>query len=635
MAQWHWWKSVFSRPFVLVAMLIALVLMATLQYSWADRVSVSERERMHANLRAGLERLSEDFDRELARAYLTFQMDASTLRDAAWDRYAQRYDLWQATAPYADLVEQVFLVEVYDHGRLHLMRFDPETRRFAQTAWPQALRPLEERFKEAYLALPENSPNTSQSVPKPVAEDVSALVIPISRIWMLSDQQTDINADLIYGDALAPQTRRSCWQCQWTAPSVSLSAYTIVLLDQQYLTTQFIPALVQRYFASGGTLDYHVAIVSRSDPRTVVYRSGDDVPVANITSGDETATIFNVRLDELSRMLIDNAARQQPDGVKSGSQTERLAIGILGREADTTGHWQITLTHREGSLEAAVANLRTRNLAISFGTLLLLALGVLITVMASQRAQRLAQQQIEFVAGVSHEFRTPLAVICSASENLADGVVRDAQHARRYGALIHDEGRRLTVMVEQALEFAGAQSGRQIYDMRATDVACVVEAALAACQAAFEKSGTTIRMRITPNLPLVLADAAALQRSLQNLLTNAVKYGGASPRIELDVDLRTANRRSELQIMVRDHGPGIASPDLPHIFEPFYRGREVAASSIHGSGLGLSLVKHIVTAHGGQIDVHSTPERGTTFTVRLPCLPADDTATASVPQVST
>src|SRR6185436_18484047 len=97
-----------------------------------------------------------------------------------------------------------------------------------------------------------------------------------------------------------------------------------------------------------------------------------------------------------------------------------------------------------------------------------------------RRAQALAERQIEFVAGVSHELRTPLSVICSAAENLADGVVDNREPIKRYGTLIRDEGRRLTDMVEQVLEFAGAQSGRKNYELRPLEPEHVIDDALTA-----------------------------------------------------------------------------------------------------------------------------------------------------------
>src|SRR5204862_2060548 len=126
---------------------------------------------------------------------------------------------------------------------------------------------------------------------------------------------------------------------------------------------------------------------------------------------------------------------------------------------DDQGAWIVRARHREGSLDSIVARSRRRNLAISLGVLGLLGASFLLIIASAQRQQRLARQQMEFVAAVSHELRTPLAVIRSAGENLADGVVADSAQMKRYGALVETEGRRLTAMVDRIMEFAGITSG--------------------------------------------------------------------------------------------------------------------------------------------------------------------------------
>ena len=123
---------------------------------------------------------------------------------------------------------------------------------------------------------------------------------------------------------------------------------------------------------------------------------------------------------------------------------------------------------------------------------------------------------------------------------------------------------------------------------------------------------------LEPGLPPVKADRAALRRAVLNLLQNAIKYGGDSPRIGLRVTSVRASGRPEVRIAVEDHGLGIAPGDRDRIFEPFVRGEEAQARQIRGSGLGLSLVKRIVEAHSGRISVTSTPGEGSTFVIGLP-----------------
>jgi signal transduction histidine kinase len=293
---------------------------------------------------------------------------------------------------------------------------------------------------------------------------------------------------------------------------------------------------------------------------------------------------------------------------------------MAGRDA--AGAWRLVVKHRAGSLEAAVASVRRRNLAISFGILSLLGVSVGLIMLSSRRAQRLATQQMEFVAGVSHELRTPLAVIYSAAENLADGVIDDRDQIKRYGGLIRDEGRRLTGMVEQVLEFAGAQSGRQSYELRATELNQVIEDAITACHMQLAEGDFEIERKIAASLPMVKADSGALGRAIQNLLGNAMKYSVGSRWIGLSVGSAPTANGEEVQIKVSDRGLAIATSEQDRIFEPFYRGREARAAQIHGNGLGLSLVKHIMTAHGGRVSVESKIGQGSVFILHLPILAA-------------
>jgi signal transduction histidine kinase len=251
---------------------------------------------------------------------------------------------------------------------------------------------------------------------------------------------------------------------------------------------------------------------------------------------------------------------------------------------------------------------------LSFGVLLLLTASMIMLMISAQRAQRLARRQIEFVAGVSHELRTPLTVISSAAENLADGVVAEQDRIKQYGKLIKVESERLADMVEQALEFAGAQSGQRKFNLRPVDVGELVGRALTACRLQIEDGGFTVETAIAPIQ--VNADSAALTRALQNLISNAVKYSGDNRWIGIRAGL--AVNGTDVEIAVEDHGLGIASSELPHVFEPFYRAQVSVEAQIHGSGLGLSLVKHIVEAHGGRVSVNSTLDQGSTFTLHLP-----------------
>jgi signal transduction histidine kinase len=292
------------------------------------------------------------------------------------------------------------------------------------------------------------------------------------------------------------------------------------------------------------------------------------------------------------------------------------------------GRWRLLVQHASGSLETAVASVRRRNLGLSFGMLLLLSVSVSLLAAASRRAHRLAEQQMEFVAGVTHELRTPVAVIRSAAENLSHGVVGNSDRVKRYGAMIESEARRLGEMIESVLQYAGLESSASLGNTAAVAPAEIIDAAVDTAIATAGGAGAlNVQRDIAPDLPNVIGDAAALRSAIQNLVANAVKYGGADRWVGVRAEYVTG-RRPEICITVSDHGAGIPPADLPHIFEPFYRGSDAVAGQVHGNGLGLSLVRRIAIAHGGRVAVSSKPNAGTTFTLVLPVAPPQSRSSA-------
>lgn len=237
-------------------------------------------------------------------------------------------------------------------------------------------------------------------------------------------------------------------------------------------------------------------------------------------------------------------------------------------------------------------------------------------------ALKLAKLQMDFVASVSHELRTPLTVISASAQNIADGVVEEKEQLARYGAVIRNHTRQLTELVNQILSFASTREGRTHYILRPQTVEQLFESVLRNTREVVQEAGFTIETSVEPTLPEVVGDASALSQCLQNLLGNAVKYGGNHRRINLRACLHKSEdpRLEEIRISVEDHGIGIDGADLPHIFEPFYRSPAVAAAQIHGTGLGLPLAKSIAEAMGGKITVVSKIGVGSVFTLHLPVL---------------
>jgi signal transduction histidine kinase len=322
-----------------------------------------------------------------------------------------------------------------------------------------------------------------------------------------------------------------------------------------------------------------------------------------------------IRRKERQLPVAASTAGDKPDIIKfeaTGSGMPRIiqSGGMTGAE----GRWILNVQHTDGSLENFITNTRRKNLAVSFGILSLLAASVVLIFLSARRAQMLARKQLDFVSAVSHEFRTPLAVIYSAGENLTDGVVSSGNQVALYGNLIKREGKKLSAMVEQILEFAGARSGQRKYDFRETDVPGVVEKAVSECHNLISDKGFAVETEIEENLPKISADATALSYTIQNLITNAVKYSNGNKWIKVSA----ASGGGQIKIAVEDRGIGISPKDLSNIFTPFFRAKTVVDAQIHGNGLGLSLVKQTVEAHGGKILVDTKAGEGSRFTICLP-----------------
>lgn len=257
---------------------------------------------------------------------------------------------------------------------------------------------------------------------------------------------------------------------------------------------------------------------------------------------------------------------------------------------------------------------------ISLAGLLALALigGVTLALRAADRAVKLSKMKSDFVSNVSHELRTPVASIRVFGELLRMGRARDADKVREYGEHIESEGRRLTRLIDNILDFSRIESGRKEYRFADGDIREVVGGVIDTFEVRLAEEGVRIVLEAPDGpLPALRIDADAIAQALQNLLDNAVKYSGDSK--EVVVTLKPEGDR--VAIAVRDFGIGIEREEQRRIFERFHRVGTNLVHDVKGSGLGLSIVHHIVKAHGGQVTVVSEPGKGSTFTMRLPVAP--------------
>lgn len=250
-------------------------------------------------------------------------------------------------------------------------------------------------------------------------------------------------------------------------------------------------------------------------------------------------------------------------------------------------------------------------LALALGTT---AFGISLLLRDVRREGRLASLQSQFVSSVSHELKTPLTAIRMYAESLALGWTQDSAERQDYLETIVGESERLGRLLDNVLDFSKIEQGTRRYWMEPTSLAAVVQQAARAFSFLLERRGFTLDLRLDPDVPSVMADPDAMEQAVLNLLQNAMKYAGESRSIEI-VLKRDGGYAA---IGVIDHGLGIREEDQRRIFEKFVRVESPDHSRIPGAGLGLTIVHHIVEAHGGRIDVESRPGEGSAFWIRLP-----------------
>jgi signal transduction histidine kinase len=231
-----------------------------------------------------------------------------------------------------------------------------------------------------------------------------------------------------------------------------------------------------------------------------------------------------------------------------------------------------------------------------------------------QRDVQLAEMRSQFVSSVSHELKTPLTAIRMFAETLRIRPASQVVSREEYLDTILNESERLSRLVDNVLDFSKIEQGRKLYRLQPISIDAVMDTVLRAAHYPLQQAGVTLKVAAGEELPLVNADADALQQAVLNLVMNAMKYSGERKEIEIE----TRREDGVVVIGVRDYGIGIPVEYQGRIFERFYRVPSAENQGVPGAGLGLTLVAHIAKAHGGEVTVESTPGTGSLFALRLP-----------------
>ena len=566
-----WSKRSAMELGAILGMVAVVCTLAVLQYRWTGEISRSEQQRLKGNLTTSVRGFEQEFSYDIERLCEAFEIDPEVAPASLGNLVVRQQSAWERVASRPALLARVDIWKL-EEGHASFESFEASGRHLAEASLPARLDSLHQYLERQAQLLNARVIGDREALyyPWTFQGPAPALVRPIFHV---------VNARDMY---------------------VQLQGFLILEFNEEFLEQQYVPELVVRHFGEPGLMSFGVAVRTIKAPNRTIYTTNANSGVSN-SAPDAAVNLFDSVAEEARRR---------------GHAPLQAAIG--------SEQWQLVVQDPAGSVDVGVAQWRRRNLAISFGLLAILAGTMVLLFSVARRAERLAKLQMEFVAGVSHELCTPLAVINSAAENIVDGVVEGAAQVQQYGAMIREQGRRLERLVDEVLLFAAGRFGRSGYDLRPTEVVPILEQSLAASEAMLRDAGFTFQKEISPQLPFVIADSEALSKCVENLVSNAMKYSGENRWVALRAVCATRQGLAEVQISVEDRGIGISPADLPHVFEPFYRAQSVRDGQIRGVGLGLYLVKRMMEAMGGHVSVSSRPFKGSVFTLHLPVFDSAD-----------
>ncbi len=579
--RWRAWLAWASLS--LLALLCGLL--AVLQYRWIGEISDAERTRLREALQLRLAALSHAFNEEITAACSALEPPSAEIAQAGIERaYAVQYQLWKQS--HEPLFQRIGLA-IPGGEEVRLLLLDQNTGQFAPADWPDAWAAVHERLARRGAGGPA----------APSSRNPALLELPR------------------FGPAGQP-------------PAPPERDWLLLELNLDYMRRTVLPRYLQRYLGERGTLEYDAEVVPANGASDPIFRSEPHPPQAVSSRPDAWVELLETRGPGFGGRGRGAARGSGPDREPPVRKLERRVFRLAESGPfppdGGQGRWRLYVRHRAGSLDVLVAATRRRNLAVSAGILGLILATVAALVRLSRRAHRLAELQMNFVAGVSHELRTPLTVIRTAAFNLRGRLAARPEQVEKYGALIQSESEKLTLLVEQVLRFAGSQAGHVIRSREPVALEKLVDDGLRTIDSAGGKPSLVIEKRLEPALPMLLADELSLRHVLQNLVDNALKHGAdGNDWIGIFASAVEDETGTYVEIRVADHGPGIPVDEQRHIFDPFFRGRRALEDQIHGTGLGLNLVKRIVEAHGGTIRVESAPARGTEFIIRIPAAPPE------------
>jgi signal transduction histidine kinase len=608
-------------PLVLSGMVGLLAVLAFLQYRWTNEATAASEMRIGAELESLMMKWHGDLYGEFSAICTAMQVGPDSGARDSWNDYLERYVEWNNALPHEtlpnvyrnpDLVQSVYIWDTNLDAQPQLFRLNEDRKKIEIAEVPQPLKTLLARLRA-------HSASLSTSL----------------RVWQLPREEEHNQSE--FGPvASSPEVvANTGWQFDENVPAIvhpifqrdgkSLNSqshvdWMVIVLDLDALRKRILPDLATRYFGGLEGLDYKVAVVAKSAQPEVIYSSDPGFGTRDVETADASLNIFrspeNSAQDRIRQSRNTRSLRSREWHNFYGS----VWFPVIEYDSHPSP-WILVIQRRAGPLQEVINGVREKNLAVSAFVLLLLALTMTLLTAAGIRAQKFSKLQMDFIASVSHELRTPLTAIFSAAENIRDGVIRDNTDFADYGSMVMGQSRQLMEYVDRILLFASIRSGKDRYNIRPLQISEILQRVRRNMASLIIEQSCIIEEVIEPGLPRVFGDLLAVCSCLENLITNAIKYGGIDRRVRISACLQTTENGKEVAISIQDRGIGIHSSELRQIFEPFYRSPEATLAQIPGTGLGLSVCKHLAEAMGGRLSVISEVGVGSVFTLHL--LPAD------------
>jgi signal transduction histidine kinase len=616
---------------ILSGMSSLLIIVAGLQYRWTKQLSEATEARIGSTLQPLMIGWQLDLYGGLSAICVALQVGPDSGAGQSWNDYLRRYvDFSHAPRSHetveninvnSDLIKNIYIWETSDRAVPRLLRLDVDLAKIEVSDGPQGIRSLLARLQEKSSSLSSalrawessdastedrstSNNQSSTSAPQPgdtitgwqFDEDIPALVHPI------------VN-----------NRRHSLRPKKQTLSKQNPVDWIVVVLNLEYIQRRMLPDLTERYFSGRDGLEYKLAVIATGATPRLIYSSASEFPSNKDGSLDSKMNIFGPPPQSVEGNFWQTIKNSQALRQEEWRNFSAPVWFPVIRYTSKDDRWMLLLQNRTGPLEAIVTSIWRRNLMIGSVVLFLLTLGMFVIIFGSRRAQKLAKLRLDFVGSISHELFTPLAAIYCSGQNVSDGLVQTKTASAEHGSIITSQARRLIDLVEQILLFASTENGLNPYSFRPLQVLGILDEVRKNVAVLVEGTGFTVEQQVQEGLPYVLGDLSALSHCLQNLIINAVKYSGGNRWIGISASVHDVRRRrKEVRISVQDHGSGISSADLPHIFDPFFRSPKVVDAQIHGTGLGLAVAKRLAEGMRGRISVTSEVDIGSTFTLHLP-----------------